>query len=293
MALTGAMRRLLGRRPPPSPPDLAVSGAMLTHPGLVRPGNEDAVAYVLPRPGEAAAARGALALVADGMGGHAAGELASAIAAETVRRLYYELDGKVPQVLAQCLRAANRAIRAHAAGAPDCAGMGTTCTVLAIRGNAAWLGHVGDSRAYLLRGGALRQLSEDHSLVAALVREGRLTPAEAASSPDRNVILRALGTHDEVEPQIWPQGMALAAGDVLVLCSDGLSDLVDTEGIAAAAALPPHEACQTLLQAALAGGAHDNVSVGVFALTAPAPAAADGGPPTRPVMLAAAAESAP
>jgi serine/threonine protein phosphatase PrpC len=264
---------------------LSVTGTMLTHPGLVRRNNEDVVAYVLPAAAEAASARGALALVADGMGGHAAGEVASAIAADTIRRLYYELDGAPGDVLATAFAAANEAIYRRSAADPACAGMGTTCTALALRDAAAFLAHIGDSRAYLLRDGRLRQISEDHSLVAQLVRDGALTAEQAARSPQRHVILRALGTEPNAEPAVWRQGLPLRPGDVFVLCSDGLSDLVDDGTIGdIAGRLPPAEACAALIAAALAAGGTDNVSVGVFAIET-ARARADEVLTTRPRPL--------
>jgi PPM family protein phosphatase len=253
------------KKPKIAPPALSVSGTMLTHPGCVRELNEDVVAYVLPTEAEVAAGRGALALVADSMGGHAAGEVASRIAAETVRRLYYQLEGSTPEVLGACFRAANQAIHERSRMDPACAGMGTTCTVLALKCGTAFVGHIGDSRAYLLREGRLQQISEDHSLVAQLVREGALSEEEATRSPERNVILRALGTEPSIKPSISHKGFPLQAGDAFVLCSDGLSDLVDNQTIAATVAgLPPFEACQALVDAALAAGGTDNVSVGVF-----------------------------
>jgi protein phosphatase len=213
-----------------------------------------------------------LALVADGMGGHAAGEVASQIAARTVLRLYYKLEGPPPEILANCLRTANQAIRKRSRTDPDCAGMGTTCTVLAICEGAAYLAHIGDSRAYLLRDGRLRQVSDDHSLVAKLVRDGVLTEEEAAPSPKRNVLLRALGIEASVDPTIWQRGFSLHAGDAFVLCSDGLSDLVDDALIAETVTrLTPFEACYALVDAALAAGGTDNVSVGVFAVGARGP----------------------
>src|SRR5271168_537115 len=153
-------------------PAMQIIGAMRTDPGLVRELNEDTVVWATPQDKAVADSRGSLALVADGMGGHAAGEVASALAADVVRRLYYDLDGSIPQVLANAFAAANRAIIEYAQEHPECRGMGTTCTVLAFRDSQAWLAHIGDSRAYLLRDRHLVQLSEDQTLVAKLVSEG-------------------------------------------------------------------------------------------------------------------------
>jgi serine/threonine protein phosphatase PrpC len=249
------------------PASLSLTGTMLSHPGCVREANEDAIAYVLlPGVDAPAGNHGMFALVADGMGGHAAGEVASRIAADTVMRLYQELEGSQPDVLAACLAEANRLICERSEVEAACAGMGTTCTVLVVRDDTAFLAHIGDSRAYLLRDGRLRQISEDHSLVAQLVRDGAITEEEALRCPQRHVIVRALGLEPSVKPYIPRKGMPLQAGDVLVLCSDGLSDVVDDETIAATVArLPPAEACQELLDRALAAGGTDNISVGVFA----------------------------
>jgi PPM family protein phosphatase len=247
---------------------LSITGTMLTDTGRVREHNEDTVAYSLPNGGRLAE-RELLALVADGMGGHLAGEVASSIAADLVLRLYFERQGSPTERLVNCLSSANQAIYERGQSDPACSGMGTTCTVLAVRGNAAFLGHVGDSRAYLLRSGKLQQISEDHSLVAQMVRDGVLTEEQAAHSPDKNVILRALGNEARVKPTVWREGLPLIAGDALVLCSDGLSDVVEKAQIEEIVReKPPFDACQALIDAALAAGGPDNISVGVFAVAA-------------------------
>ncbi|MDR3536071.1 MAG: Stp1/IreP family PP2C-type Ser/Thr phosphatase [Acetobacteraceae bacterium] len=268
--------------PVPSTQPLHVAGAMLSHPGLVRALNEDAVIYRLPNDSDPDSALGVLALVADGMGGHAAGEVASEMAAQCLHYLFYRRPQPVPAALAEGFAAANLAIHERSRTDPACAGMGTTCTAIVLRDNCAWLGHVGDSRAYLIRDNAIRQISEDHSLVAELVRQGTLTEAEAKEFPDRNVILRALGTQPTVEPSISPAGLPIWPGDIFVLCSDGLSDLVDDETIRQlASAQPPFEACEALIQAALAVGGHDNVSAGVIRVAEAAPPAEDAARTTR------------
>jgi serine/threonine protein phosphatase PrpC len=252
-----------------APAGMEIIGAMRTDTGLVRSHNEDAVAWVTSHDDAAATNRGSLALVADGMGGHAAGEVASALAADVVRRLYYDLDGPIPQVLANAFAAANRAIIEYAQEHPECRGMGTTCTVLAFRDQQVWLAHIGDSRAYLLRDRHLTQLSEDQTLVAKLVSEGTITQAEADQSPMHNVILQALGTTANIKPMIGAEGLPLQSGDVLILCSDGVSNMVPDGKIAELASrLPPQEACDALIEAALAAGGHDNASLGVFSVTA-------------------------
>jgi PPM family protein phosphatase len=250
-----------------TPCRLHPQGAMRTDTGAVRTHNEDRVSFVAPQPAGPAGARGSLMMVADGMGGHAAGEVASQIAVETIRRVYYELDGPVPHVLASAFLAANCAILDWAKSNPECKGMGTTCTAVAIHDDKAWLAHIGDSRAYLLRTGVMTQLSDDQTLVAQMVREGQLTPEQAQNSPVNNVILQALGSNAEIMPVVWSEPLKLVAEDVLVLCTDGLSGVVADKVIAEhAGGLPPDEACDALIKAAHAGGAPDNVSVGVFKL---------------------------
>jgi PPM family protein phosphatase len=233
--------------------------------------NEDVVAWITPRDRNVAATQGSLALVADGMGGHAAGEVASALAAEVIRRVYYDLKGPASKVLAMAFSEANRAIIDYATVHPECKGMGTTCTALAFRDGKVWLAHIGDSRAYLLRNGKLMQLTEDQTLVAKMVREGSITKKEASHSPVQNVILQALGAMIEIKPMIASSGIPLQSGDVLILCSDGLFNMVPDVTIAdIASRLPPQEACDALIEAALAAGGHDNASLGVFSVGAQA-----------------------
>jgi PPM family protein phosphatase len=253
---------------------LRLTGAMLSDVGLVRTLNEDSVAFVVPSDSPNPESRNGLILVADGMGGHSAGEVASALAAEVIRRCFFELKGPVPEILSIAFAAANKAIFDYGQSHPECAGMGTTCTALAIRSDTMWLAHVGDSRAYLLRDSKLKQLSDDHTLVAKLVREGSMTPEEARTSEHSNVILQALGTMPDISPDIWSEGLAVLPGDTLLVCSDGLHGLVADEVIAdIAGRLAPSEACQELVQQALQAGGHDNVSVGVFrAIAAAEPA---------------------
>ncbi len=244
---------------------LSCSGAMLSEIGRVRTSNEDTVVFVTPIEGEPGAEKGALALVADGMGGHAAGEVASALAAEIVRRIYFALDVSAPDALRRAFETANSAILDYSEAHPECRGMGTTCTALAIRDDMAWLAHVGDSRAYLLREGVLTQLSEDQSLHAQMIRDGLMTEKEAETHPGQNYILQALGTRTDVAPAIWNEGLPLYEGDVLLLCSDGLSNLISAVEIAQAASMPdPREACRTLVDMACEAGGYDNISAGVF-----------------------------
>ena len=242
-----------------------LEGAMLSDRGRVRSDNEDCAAYVLPRPGDATDRRPALAIVADGMGGHAAGEVASRIACEIVLRRALAGGATPPVLMREAIAQANTAILDEAARDDALAGMGTTLTVVLLVDGRAYLGHVGDSRAYILRGHRLHRLSRDHSLVAEMVRLGQLSAAAARTHPNRNVIYKAVGTNPELEPAIYDRGLPVRPGDRLLLCSDGLTDLVPEPVIARELdGHEPLETCRNLVQRALDAGGHDNVTVGVF-----------------------------
>jgi protein phosphatase len=261
---------------------LGLEGAMLSDAGCVRERNEDCAAYILPRLDDPTDRRCALVVVADGMGGHAAGEVASRLACELVLRTV-SVGGACPSsLLRDALLEANAAILAHAMADPSLTGMGTTLTAIMVHDGAAWLGHVGDSRAYLLRGVTLHQLSEDHSLVGELVRRGEISAEAARHHPDRHVIYQALGTHPELKSSVWEAGLPLQAGDIFLLCSDGLTDLLPDEEITAVLQEhEPVEACRELLNRALAAGGHDNVTAGVFRVMVPVERDAEPAPTTR------------
>jgi serine/threonine protein phosphatase PrpC len=261
-------------------------GEMVTHVGGVRHNNEDAVFFTIPEPGQTQDFTGALLLVADGMGGHAAGEIASKMAVERVRQVFRSSRDKAPAVLEHCFRDANRAIYQHGLDHSDQAGLGTTCTALIVRNGCAFLGHIGDSRAYLYRNGRLHQLSTDHTLVGDLVRSGTITSTEAVLSPDRNVLLKALGVRPEIDPEIWERGVRLLLDDRLVLCSDGLTDFVsDAQICVLVGNKSSTDACDALLEAALRGGGYDNVSVGVFHVVQNDDVSTEPKPrPTRPLI---------
>ncbi|QIA26892.1 Stp1/IreP family PP2C-type Ser/Thr phosphatase [Thermaerobacter sp. PB12/4term] len=227
--------------------------AARTHPGWVRENNEDAyLAEALPGDG------GWLLAVADGMGGHRAGEVASWLALRTLREC---VVAGLP--LAQAVVAANQEVFRRQAGDPDLSGMGTTLTVAVIgRGGAVELCHVGDSRAYLLRQGHLERLTQDHSLVEEFVRNGALTEQEARRHPQRNLLTRAIGT--DVSVPVDETTVQLEPSDVLLLCSDGLSEALPDSRLAdlLAAAGPGDVALQVeaLIEAALAAGGSDNIT---------------------------------
>lgn len=214
----------------------------------------------------------ALLIVADGLGGHAAGEVASRMAVDgMVRKLEQREDclmslegGALDAALGQMLEEVSGEVYAAGQFSPN-RGMGTTCTVAAIRSGQLYLAHIGDSRAYLLREGDLRQLTTDHSWVEEAVVSGILTRDAARSHPDRHVVTRAVGLDPEV---VADKGMlSLMDGDLLLLCSDGLNSMVTDAGIAGLSLITvPDQVCATLIDAANESGGYDNVTVVVAAL---------------------------
>jgi serine/threonine protein phosphatase PrpC len=210
---------------------------------------------------------GLLVVVADGMGGHKAGEVASQTAVTTIVKVYQETEGTPGEALDEAFRMAHKIIFKLAKEDPSMAGMGTTCTALAIVNNEAWAAHVGDSRLYLIRGDGIYQLSEDHTAVADLVRQGLLTAEEAEKHEDRNVLLRAMGTKPDFSMMRWPEPMDVRPGDAFLLCSDGLHDLVkDSEMMAVVKDSSTQDACRKLIQMAKERGGYDNITVAVVAI---------------------------
>src|SRR5216683_5747034 len=198
---------------------LALRYAVRSDVGLLREGNEDS-AYAGPR----------LLAIADGMGGHAAGEVASAIAISSMAPLDHDMPAnELIGALAHAVADANLRLQEVVAADPATQGMGTTLTALLWSGAQVALCHIGDSRAYLLRGGDLYQISRDHTLVQSLVDEGRIRPEEVPTHPQRSLILRALDSRTDVEPDLFMR--EAWAGDRYLLCSDGLSDVVTAETI--------------------------------------------------------------
>jgi serine/threonine protein phosphatase PrpC len=202
--------------------------------------------------------------VADGMGGAQAGEVASRLAAESLREQELgELSS--PEQTVELIREANRRVYAYSSENASARGMGTTMTVALVEGSVVTIGHVGDSRAYLLRDDQLTQLTQDHSLVAELVRSGRLSAKEAESHPRRSVITRALGTDSEVEVDVL--SLRAQDRDVFLLCSDGLTSMVSDEEIARlllSARDDLDDAGKKLIAAANQAGGEDNITVVLF-----------------------------
>lgn len=231
---------------------MKLSWATSTHPGLVRDRNEDAV-----YPEDDGAAPGPLLVaVADGMGGHAAGEVASALAIEAATTIDADPAERVAE--------ANKAVMGQAESRPDLFGMGTTLTIAFFEESGRLnVGHVGDSRLYLFRRGDLLQVTQDHSLVAEYLAAGRITAEEAESHPQRNVITRALGVGWDVD--VDAHIVHLRAGDRILICSDGLTSMLGDDDIAAILDEQPaaQPATWALVEAANKAGGEDNITVAV------------------------------
>ncbi|MFD3696777.1 PP2C family protein-serine/threonine phosphatase [Streptomyces sp. NPDC058646] len=229
---------------------LSLRFAAGSHKGMIREGNEDS-GYAGPR----------LLAIADGMGGQAAGEVASSEVISTLVQLDDDVPGSdILTSLATAVQRANDQLRVMVEEDPQLEGMGTTLTALLWTGQRLGLVHVGDSRAYLLRDGVLTQITQDHTWVQRLVDEGRITEEEATTHPQRSLLMRALGSGDIVEPDLSIR--EVRAGDRYLICSDGLSGVVSHQTLEETLAdyHGPHETVQALIQLALRGGGPDNIT---------------------------------
>ena len=244
-------------------PALTIRYALRTDIGLGRDDNEDS-AYAGTR----------LLAVADGMGGHAAGEVASAAVIDALRPLDTEVPaGELLNALDHAVRQAKRKLADLVHGDPALSGMGTTLTALLWSGSQLGLVHIGDSRAYLVRDGELFQITQDHSMVQSLLDDGKITPAEVASHPQRSLILRALVAGSTYEPDL--QLREARPGDRYLLCSDGLTDVLDARAITTVLlTVPdPDQAAAGLVALALEGGGSDNITCIVADVVAQQPPA--------------------
>lgn len=230
---------------------LSLRFAAGSHKGMIREGNEDS-GYAGPR----------LLAIADGMGGQAAGEVASSEVISTIVALDDDVPGSdVLTSLGHAVQRANDQLRQMVEEDPALEGMGTTLTALLWTGQRLGMVHVGDSRAYLLRDGVLTQITQDHTWVQRLVDEGRITEEEAGTHPQRSLLMRALGSGDHVEPDLSIR--EVRAGDRYLICSDGLSGVVSHQTMedTLASYQGPQETVQELIQLALRGGGPDNITV--------------------------------
>ena len=231
-----------------------------THKGLVRSQNEDSCGYYTYREPVNPGSKGHLFIVADGMGGHAAGQEASKLAVESVSRAYFADPAADPaDSLERAVDYANRQIRDHSISKGN-RGMGTTCTALVINRDHGWIGHVGDSRAYRIRGGRMEQLTQDHTYVRELQLQGVIDENEARTHPQRNLLTRAIGAKPTVEIDVVGP-FEIDPGDTFLLCSDGLRPVEDEIILSTVVAHDPQTACEILIQLANNRGGRDNITV--------------------------------
>jgi len=224
----------------------------VTDPGRTRRHNEDA--YVIEPP---------LFAIADGMGGAQAGEVASRLATAALKEA--GADGGGEQRIADLIQEANRRVYDRSSSDPNTSGMGTTITVALVEDDRVSFGHVGDSRAYLIRKARMEQLTEDHSLVNELLKTGKLSREEAETHPQRSVITRALGTDPDVDVDTF--SVQAETGDLFLLCSDGLTDMVPEDSILEVVERHREDidgALRALVKAANRGGGQDNITVVAF-----------------------------
>jgi len=223
-----------------------------TDKGLVRKENEDAFCIEEDL---------GLLAVADGMGGHASGEVASKMAIEILKESLGKEGQPLPGRLSSGVRLANRTIYDAAQSQSQLNGMGTTLTALQLEGNRLSIAHVGDSRAYLIRGGVIEQITDDHTIISEQVARGMMTKEEAARSDMRNILSRALGIASEVDVDV--EELTVSEGDQFVVCSDGLSELISEDEILSEvqSTKRPDLACNELVNLANQRGGEDNVTV--------------------------------
>jgi protein phosphatase len=239
--------------------------------GRVRTSNEDNLISYVPEDSQALQARGALFVVSDGMGGHSHGDVASELAVQKVKECYYQdLLNDIPTALQEAIKQANVAIykanEAEGAHTTNKFVMGATCVAAVLHDQTLYAANVGDSRVYVLHEGELRQVTRDHSLVAQLVEQGEITPAEARTHEKRNQIYRALGL-PEIEVDIFTE--PVQEGDTLILCTDGLCGVVDDEEMLTIVQhYDPEESAQRLISRANEAGGPDNVTAIVVRVSA-------------------------
>lgn len=247
-----------------------IEAACLTDVGCHRENNEDNYAYWEPQDDAAFQRLGRLAVVADGMGGAEGGQHASRIAVETVRETY--ADSPEPDTQERLLgsfREANHRVQQEARAKPMLHGMGTTLTACAIVGNRLYFAHIGDSRLFLVRGGEVRQLSRDHSLVARLIESGSIRPEDAETHPQKHVLTAAVGVAEDLQPDAPSEAIELKPSDVLILCTDGLwGQMTSAEMATVASKSAPKDACKSLVQLAKDRGGPDNITVQILRIAA-------------------------
>lgn len=232
--------------------------------GNIRTNNEDIGMFFRIADEQVQREKGYLLIVADGMGGHRAGEVASRLAAETISEEYFNQtgNGSIEKNLSRAFNAANKKIFSMASSNQQYRGMGTTCTSLVVKDQQIYFAHAGDSRAYILQNNLITRITEDHTYVQDLVNRGEITNEEAESHPKRNILTNAMGTKPELRVDTGKCSIAFEQNNRLLLCSDGLYDYIkDNELADILNSKPLHEAANFLIQEAKKRGGHDNITV--------------------------------
>jgi protein phosphatase len=236
--------------------------ASLTDVGCVRENNEDSYAYWEPNEDALLEVLGRLAIVADGMGGYEGGQIASQIAVDSVLKAYAKSAEDDPQTrLLGAFAEAHREIQEQAETL-GLNGMGTTCTAAVVAKHQLWFAHVGDSRLYLVREGELKRLTKDHTLISRLMDTGMVRAEDVSSHPQKHVLTAALGVGGETAPDFSSAPISIKAGDVILLCTDGLWGQVSDEEIRQIlSSQPPAKACEVLCDLAKTRGGPDNITL--------------------------------
>jgi len=268
----GWINSIFGKKAKPEVPENSsdsfesadLKAVVLSDLGNVRTNNEDMGMFFKVADENIIREKGYLLLVADGMGGHQAGEVASRMAADIISREYFKqaVNGSIEKSLAKIFSLANKRIFELASAKQQYAGMGTTCTALVVIGQTVYYAHVGDSRAYFQKGNTLTQVTQDHTFVQELVNNGDITAEEAAVHPKRNILTNAMGTKPELRIDTGKWSMSFEEGDRLLLCSDGLYDYLKDEELNEILSnnLLANSAAHMIEQAKARGG-HDNITV--------------------------------
>ncbi len=238
-----------------------------TDPGREREENEDAIAYIRDERTDCH-----LLVIADGLGGGACGQIASQLAVQAIRQNFFSTfdSGKSVQVrLEEAITAANQLILHRADRDRKCKGMGSTCAILILADDQAYLAHTGDSRIYMIRENRITQLTRDHSITQRMLDDGLISEEEAATHPERNRLDRALGSRPDLKPDVRLQPIPLSNDDSFLLCTDGLTNLVrDEEMFRIVQNIPAEGACGALIDLANQRGGPDNITVAIVRIGA-------------------------
>lgn len=246
-----------------------VTATVQTDAGCVREANEDSGRHILPNDPETQFKKGILTIVADGMGGHASGEVASQMAVDLISELYYaDKKHSAPEALRNAIEQASHRIYETSLTDEKMFGMGTTVIALVLLNDTAFWAHVGDSRLYRLHNQTMEMMTLDHSQVMEMVKYGIISMEEARNHDDKNVILRAVGTQPTVEVEL-SKSFPVETGDQFLLCSDGLCDMIEDENIRQiwSSAKDLHAAGEQLINRAKENGGHDNITVGIVRIS--------------------------